>query len=227
MVSVDSSAHKLSSDNFYQYLSTPSPFVLRYFYDQIRALVFIRSRQLFHCPNLVTNGKIHGAAVKNRNKNVGATRSTKFRLDVGTKNVVLTKGYLYMSCGSNSNFHCIVILICTHRTNVEQIFKRATVDAVNSPYDSKTAAEIFYVPASTIRRLRGESSLRSHVGRPSYLSNDEELYFVSLLQLLPKYGQSLGLSYRPGVKWLCLFMNRHANDTKWQREGKTERERAE
>ncbi|CAF1494231.1 unnamed protein product, partial [Rotaria magnacalcarata] len=128
---------------------------------------------------------------------------------------------------SNSNFHCIVILICTHRTNVEQIFKRATVDAVNSPYDSKTAAEIFYVPASTIRRLRGESSLRSHVGRPSYLSNDEELYFVSLLQLLPKYGQSLGLSYRPGVKWLCLFMNRHANDTKWQREGKTERERAE
>ncbi|CAF1970549.1 unnamed protein product [Rotaria magnacalcarata] len=128
---------------------------------------------------------------------------------------------------SNSNFHCIVILICTHRTNVEQIFKRATVDAVNSPYDSKTAAEIFYVPASTIRRLRGESSLRSHVGRPSYLSNDEELYFVSLLQLLPKYGQSLGLSYRHGVKWLCLFMNRHANDTKWQREGKTERERAE
>ncbi|CAF2099575.1 unnamed protein product [Rotaria magnacalcarata] len=120
--------------------------------------------------------------------------------------------------------------------------RQQLVDAVNSPYDSKTAAEIFHVPTSTIRRNRGESSLRSHVGRPSYLSNDEELYFVSLLQLLPKYGfhvsreialqlataycQSLGLSYRPGVKWLRLFMNRHANDIKWQREGKMEQERA-
>ncbi|CAF2064512.1 unnamed protein product [Rotaria magnacalcarata] len=134
--------------------------------------------------------------------------------------------------------------------------RQQLVDAVNSPYDSKTTAEIFHVPASTIRRHRGESSLRSHVGRPSYftlknlkrltrrvLSNGEELYFVSLLQLLPEYGfhvsreialqlateycQSLGLSYRPGMKWLRLFMNQHANDIKWQREGKMERERAE
>ncbi|CAF4433663.1 unnamed protein product, partial [Rotaria magnacalcarata] len=71
------------------------------------------------------------------------------------------------------------------------------VDAVNSPYDSKIAAEIFHVPASTIRRHRA-------------------------LQWATEYCQSLGLSYRPGVKWLRLFMNQHANDTKWQRQGKME-----
>ncbi|CAF3852606.1 unnamed protein product [Rotaria sp. Silwood1] len=121
--------------------------------------------------------------------------------------------------------------------------KQKLLDAVNSQYDSKTAAEMFHVPASTIRRHRREPSLKSHVGRPSYLSNDEEAYFVSLLQLLPEYGfhvsreialqlateycESLGLSYRPGVKWLRLFMTRHTNDIKWLREEKMERERAE
>jgi hypothetical protein len=121
--------------------------------------------------------------------------------------------------------------------------KQQLLDAVNSQYDSKTAGKIFHVPASTIRRHRRDDSLNDRVGRPTYLTNEQESYFVSMLQLLPQYGfhttgevalklandycRSLKLSHQPSKKWLRLFMKRHANDIKWIKEEKMERVRAE
>jgi hypothetical protein len=125
----------------------------------------------------------------------------------------------------------------------KQYSKQKLLEAVNSGFDSKTAARKFNVPASTIRRHRRVLSLKDRVGRPSYLTNEEEKYFVSIVQLLPDYGfnasreialqlatdycLSLGLSHHPGDKWLRLFMQRHAKDIKWKREQKMERIRAE
>src|ERR1700722_14289213 len=110
--------------------------------------------------------------------------------------------------------------------------KQDLVDAVNSNLDSKTAANHYNVPASTIRRHRRNSSLRSRVGRPSYLSTTEESVFVALLQILPDCGfqvtcevalqmandyfKSLGLSHCPGKKWLRSFVQRHSDDIKWK-----------
>ena len=120
--------------------------------------------------------------------------------------------------------------------------KQQLFDAVNSCYDSKTAATKFHIPASTIRRHRCNPSLKAHIGRSTYLTHSEEAYLVSILQLLPDYGfnatkkvalqlandylESLGLEYRPGDKWLRLFMQRHINDIKWKREQKMEHLRA-
>src|SRR5689334_11032138 len=109
--------------------------------------------------------------------------------------------------------------------------KEKLLEAVNSGFDSKTAAKKFNVPASTIRRHRRCPLLNARVGRPTYLTSDEETYFVSILKLLPDYGfnvtaeialqlandycQSLGLSHYPGEKWLRLFMLRHTDEIKW------------
>src|SRR5579871_1270809 len=121
--------------------------------------------------------------------------------------------------------------------------KQLLIDAVNSELDSKAAAKRFNVPASTIRRHRQDPSLRSRIGRPSYLTNTEEDYFVALLQLLPDYGfevtcevalklasdyfKSLGLSDKPGKKWLFSFVERHHDDIKWKKQSKLERARKE
>ncbi|CAF4249513.1 unnamed protein product, partial [Rotaria magnacalcarata] len=96
--------------------------------------------------------------------------------------------------------------------------KESLVNAVKSTLDSKSAAKHYNVPASTIRRHRREPSLNVRLGRPSYLSNLQECYFVGLLQLLPEFGfqvtcevalklakdyfKSLGISNTPGRKWL-------------------------
>ncbi|CAF1569444.1 unnamed protein product [Adineta steineri] len=121
--------------------------------------------------------------------------------------------------------------------------KEQLLKAVNSGFDSLKAATKHPVPASTIRRHRRNPLLKARIGRPSYLTNDEEMYFVSLLKLLPDYGfrasrevvlqlandycKSLGLSHQPGEKWLRLFMIKYTNDIKWKREQKMERARAE
>ena len=115
--------------------------------------------------------------------------------------------------------------------------------AVYSGFDSKTAAKTFNVPASTIRRHRLNAVIRPRIGRPSYFSDDQESYFVSILQLLPDYGfkvsrdvalelakeycLSLGLNHCPGSKWLRLFMLKHSNDIKWMKEEKMESCRAD
>ena len=66
--------------------------------------------------------------------------------------------------------------------------KQSLIDAVNGTLDSKSAAENFNIPASTIRHHRQNPCLRSKRGRPSYLTPTEESYFVTLLGLLPEYG---------------------------------------
>ena len=117
------------------------------------------------------------------------------------------------------------------------------LNAIRSKYESKMAAKLFQVPASTIRRHRQKPSINSRIGRPNYLNFEEEAYFVSILQLLPEYGfsvtsdvalqlaaeyfESLKLSHRPGEKWLRLFMKRHRDEVKWLQQQKMERERAD
>lgn len=112
------------------------------------------------------------------------------------------------------------------------------VAAVNSGFDSKSAAKKYNVPASTIRRHRRNPSLKVGAGRPAYLSIDEEAHFVSILKLLPEYGfhvtknialdlandycRSLCLSHKPGEKWLRRFMYKHSNEIKWMKEQKME-----
>ena len=125
----------------------------------------------------------------------------------------------------------------------KKYLKQSLLDAVNSSLDSKAAAKLYNVPASTIRRHRRGPSVRSRIGRPSYLSNTEENYFVALLQLLPDYGfpvtcdvalklssdyfKSLGLSDNPGKKWLHSFVDRYSDDIKWKKQSKLERAREE
>ena len=109
----------------------------------------------------------------------------------------------------------------------------------------KIAARLFQVPASTIRRHRRKPSLNNRVGHPNYLSveEEEEAYFVSILQLLPEYGfsvtrdvalqlaaeyfQLLKLSHPTSEKWLRLFMKRHRDDIKSLQHQTMERERAD
>ncbi|CAF2615455.1 unnamed protein product [Rotaria sp. Silwood2] len=121
--------------------------------------------------------------------------------------------------------------------------KQQLLEALKSGYDSKTTGKKFNVPASTIRRHRRNHSLKADGGRQTYLTSDEEAYFVSILQLLPDFGlnvssettlqlandycQSLGLSHHPGEKWLRLFRKKHTNDIIWKREQRMERFRAE
>ncbi|CAF4587878.1 unnamed protein product [Rotaria magnacalcarata] len=94
--------------------------------------------------------------------------------------------------------------------------QQSLIDAVNSALDSKSAAKLYNVPASTIRRHRRNRSLKNRIGRLSYLTTSEESYFVALLQLLPDFGiqptgevalklandyfKSLGLSDNPRKK---------------------------
>jgi hypothetical protein len=66
--------------------------------------------------------------------------------------------------------------------------REALANAVASDLASKATAVKFNVPASTIRQHRREPSPNVRAGRPSYLSLEQENYFVSLLKLLPKYG---------------------------------------
>ena len=79
---------------------------------------------------------------------------------------------------------------------------------------SKTAAQLFQVPASTTYRHRQKLPLNNRVDRPNYFNFEEETYVASILQLLPDYGynitpdvalqlaaeylESLKLSRRPG-----------------------------
>lgn len=120
---------------------------------------------------------------------------------------------------------------------------QALVDAVASDLNSKAAAIKFNVPASTIRQHRREPTLNIRVGRSSYLTTDQESYFVSLLQILPEYGfevtkslglqlaaeyfESLGFTIQPGCKWLNCFVKRHSDDIIWKKQEKLERARAE
>lgn len=115
--------------------------------------------------------------------------------------------------------------------------------AIHSGLDSKSAAKKFNVPASTIRRHRLYGTSQSHMGRPGYLTVDQESYFVSILQALPDYGfkvtrdvalrlindycKSIGLKHSPGEKWLRLFMKRHRDVIKWMKEQKMEISRAD
>ncbi|CAF3318678.1 unnamed protein product [Rotaria sp. Silwood2] len=101
--------------------------------------------------------------------------------------------------------------------------KQQLLEALKSGYDSKTTGKKFNVPASTIRRHRRNHSLKADGGRQTYLTSDEEAYFVSILQLLPDFGlnvssettlqlandycQSLGLSHHPG-NWVIVNSNR-------------------
>ena len=120
--------------------------------------------------------------------------------------------------------------------------KQSLIDAINSPLDSKLAGKLYNIPASTIRRHRRNPFLRNRIGRPSYLSSNEESYFVSMLQLLPEIGfqitsevalrlakdyfESLNLSDNPGKKWLHSLVERH-NEIRWKKESKLERTREE
>ena len=45
--------------------------------------------------------------------------------------------------------------------------KQQPLEAVNSSYDSKTAATKFHVPPSTIRRHRRNHLLKARIGRPT------------------------------------------------------------
>lgn len=115
------------------------------------------------------------------------------------------------------------------------------LQAVKCGLDSKAASKKFNIPSSTIRRHRLHGMIRAEVGRPSYLNDEQESYFVSTLQLLPDYGfrvtrdvalglakdycRSLGLKHSPGEKWLRLFMKKHSNDIKWIKEQKMEMNR--
>ena len=117
------------------------------------------------------------------------------------------------------------------------------IDAVKSDLGSKAASIKFNVPASTIREHRREPSISIHIGRPSYLTSDQETHFVSLLKLLPDYGfdltkdltlqlaaeyfQCLGIAVSPGSKWLNSFVHRNADDLIWKKQEKLERVRAE
>ena len=108
------------------------------------------------------------------------------------------------------------MLRITFVKNIKKYSKQLLLKAVNSSYDWKTAAKRFYVPASTIRRHDRDYSLIASVGRPAYLTIDEEAYFVSILRLFPAYSfnaskeifsqlandyyLSLGLEYRLGDK---------------------------
>ncbi|CAF2145249.1 unnamed protein product [Rotaria magnacalcarata] len=110
--------------------------------------------------------------------------------------------------------------------------QQSLIDAVNSALDSTSAAKLYNVPASTIRRHRRNQCLKNQIGCPSYLTSSEESYFVALLQLLPDFGtqptgevalklandyfKSLGLSDNPGKKWLSLFVERHSEEIKWK-----------
>ena len=121
--------------------------------------------------------------------------------------------------------------------------RQALLDAVASGLDSKAAAVEFQVPASTIREHRRNPTILARSGRPSYLTTEQEAHFVCLLKLLPEYGfdlaldltlqlacdyfEQLGLSIRPGAKWLRAFVCRHSEDLKWKRQEKLERARAE
>ena len=116
----------------------------------------------------------------------------------------------------------------------------ALLTTVTSNLDSTVAAKTFKVPASTIREHRRNPTLNHRIGRPSYLSSDQEAHFVSLLKLLPEYGfdvtkdlalqlateyfQSLYLTSTPGDKWLNLFVKRHAME-ETKKAGKTMRQK--
>jgi hypothetical protein len=121
--------------------------------------------------------------------------------------------------------------------------REVLASAIATDLSSKAAAIKFNVPASTIRQHRCNPSLNPIVGRPSYLTPDQENYFVSLLKLLPDYGfavtkdlalelatdyfSSLRLMKQPGAKWLHSFVNRHSNDIVWKKQQKLEQARAE
>jgi hypothetical protein len=115
--------------------------------------------------------------------------------------------------------------------------KQKLLAAVNSGFDSETAAKKFNVPASTIRRHRRNPPLNARVGRPAYLTTDEEVYFISILKLLPDYGfhvtkdvvLELANDYcrSLGEKWLRIFMQKHSNEIKWMKEQKMETVRSE
>lgn len=123
-------------------------------------------------------------------------------------------------------------------------YSKDTLDlAVASNLDSKAAATLFHIPASTIRRHRNSSKLRERIGRPSYLNEEQECCLVAMLQLLPDFGfhvtmevalkiahdyfVALGLPNNPGKKWLVSFVKRHGDDIKWKRQAKLERIREE
>ena len=56
--------------------------------------------------------------------------------------------------------------------------REALVNAVFNNLDSKAAAIEFNVPASTIRHHRRKPPVNIRIGRPSYITSDQEKHFV-------------------------------------------------
>ncbi|CAM4850763.1 unnamed protein product [Rotaria magnacalcarata] len=116
------------------------------------------------------------------------------------------------------------------------------IDAINSDVSSIEASKSFNVPERTIRSHRQNKLIKIGAGRNRYLNDQQEDYLVSLFKLLPEYGfritanvalqlstdyfKSIGLSYKPGRKWLRLFVKRYRMEIKWKKEEKLENIRA-
>ena len=108
--------------------------------------------------------------------------------------------------------------------------KQNLIDAVNSNLGSIAAAKKFNVPKRTIRSHRQQPPNEIGAGRNRYLDNNQEEFLLSLFKLLPEYGfritaslalelsadyfQSVGLSNKPGRKWLRSFVQRYKMEIK-------------
>ncbi|CAF5140091.1 unnamed protein product [Rotaria sp. Silwood1] len=116
--------------------------------------------------------------------------------------------------------------------------KEKLISALESDFSSPVAAEKFNIPERTIRSHRQMPLQKVGAGRYRYLNDNEENHLVSLFQILPNYGfsltagvainisseymKSLGLSFKPGRKWLQAFVKRHRMKIKWKKEEKLE-----
>ncbi|CAF3876203.1 unnamed protein product, partial [Rotaria sp. Silwood1] len=97
-------------------------------------------------------------------------------------------------------------------------------------------------PERTIRSRRQNPSQKFGDGRYRYLNKEQEDFLLSTFKLLPEYGftitadvafklsneyfKSIGLSFKPGRKWLMSFVSRHKTEIKWRKQQKLEQIRA-
>ncbi|CAF2966666.1 unnamed protein product [Rotaria sp. Silwood2] len=116
------------------------------------------------------------------------------------------------------------------------------INAVKSKLSSSAASKRFKVPKRT-RHLHRQNALQKIGGRRyGFLNDEQEDFLVCSFKLLAEYGftitadislkisdeyfKSIGLSNKPGCKWLRSFVKRHKTEIKWKKEQKLEQIRA-
>jgi hypothetical protein len=102
------------------------------------------------------------------------------------------------------------------------------IDAVKTNLDSKSALIKCNIPAGTIPEHRREPCITVRMGRLSYFTSDQATHFVSLLELLPRYGFDLAgdPALQLAAEYCQCHPDRYAEDLIWKKPEKLARIRA-